>query len=182
MKVIHGFWTCVDLNTTQQGQSLLGATGTRLDNVLHQHVLRIIERVGQFQHAILGIRQALAMRKNEFLHGALLKVTKFLNLGSNRGTAVGNALQVVGSGNGTATAVIDEFNTCAFDFANGSIRRNTNVRTIDNETKAIIWNMGRPVERAISERVRYKQRLKGLHDKDANLHCTKACVAGKGKA
>ena len=81
------------------------------------------------------------MGKDEFLDGTLLKIGEFLNTRSDRCASIGNSLQVVGSRNGTSTAVINEFDSTSFNLSDISVFGNTDVRSVDNETKSIVGNV-----------------------------------------
>mmetsp|Transcript_4126 Transcript_4126/g.8524 ORF Transcript_4126/g.8524 Transcript_4126/m.8524 type:complete len:286 (-) Transcript_4126:482-1339(-) len=157
MEVIHGIGSRVDLNSSQQGQtSFLDARTSRIDNVPHENVLTLVNGVGEFNHAVLGIGQTLAVGQDQFLHGALLKVGKLLQRHGNLGATVGNALEVVGSGNSRTAASINELNAGTFHLAHRAVLGHAHVGTVNDEALSAVG--------------------------DVSGHGSKSGIAGKGKA
>mmetsp|Transcript_25573 Transcript_25573/g.73945 ORF Transcript_25573/g.73945 Transcript_25573/m.73945 type:complete len:240 (+) Transcript_25573:1794-2513(+) len=73
----------------------------------------------------------------------LLEVRKGLDRHGDWGPSAGNATNVVGGGNGRATAIIDQGNSRPLNLTNGTILGNTNVRTVNKEAASVIGNVSR---------------------------------------
>ena len=143
MEIVELVRSCVDLNSAKHGQTLLDASSTGSNNVLHEEVLRIEESIRKLVHPVIGTPKALAVGQDKLLDSSLLEIRKRLDLSRQRGSTVGNTLEVVGGGNGASTAVVQKLNTATLDLTDGSILGNANVGTIDHQTVSIIGNVGR---------------------------------------
>ncbi|EED86436.1 mucin-like protein [Thalassiosira pseudonana CCMP1335] len=80
MEVIQSIGCSIDLNSTQQSQSLLDTSLSSVDNITNEHILRIIQSIRKFLHTIFSVTKTLSKGKDELLNSSLLKIRELLNL------------------------------------------------------------------------------------------------------
>ena len=138
IKLVRG---SIDLDSTETGKAGLDSSSATSDNILHEKILTVKERIRKLVHPVVGVSKALAVGKDQLLDGTLLEVREALNFCGQRGTTIGNTLEVVGRSDGGSTAVVHKFDTTAFNLADGTVLRNTNMRAVDHEAISIIGNV-----------------------------------------
>ncbi|VEU38586.1 unnamed protein product [Pseudo-nitzschia multistriata] len=100
------------------------------------------KRVGKLDHAVVRVRQALAVGQDEFLDPLLLEVDKVLDA---RGEFLGpthDGLDVAGCGHRRSAAGVHQRNAGPLDLADGSIGRDTYVGAVDDQAVTIVGNVG----------------------------------------
>ncbi|EED86434.1 hypothetical protein THAPSDRAFT_bd1766 [Thalassiosira pseudonana CCMP1335] len=140
MEVVKSIRSSIDLNPSKNGKPLFDASLSGVHNISHQYFLRIVKSVRKFTHTIFSPSQTLSEWKDEFLHSSLLEVRELLKLGSNIGSSISDSLEVVGSSDGTSTAVINEGNSRSLNLSDDTLLGDTNVRSVDDKTVSIIRN------------------------------------------
>mmetsp|Transcript_24604 Transcript_24604/g.36083 ORF Transcript_24604/g.36083 Transcript_24604/m.36083 type:complete len:345 (-) Transcript_24604:284-1318(-) len=143
VEVIHSIRTSINLNSRQYSSSSFETSLARLDNVLHEHILRLKESIRKFRHAIRSFSQTLSMRKDKFLHSTLLEVRKGLNLCSNGSSSFRNTLEVIGCSDGTSAALVNQSNSLTFYTADNAVLGDTNVWSLNNEAVSVIRDVCR---------------------------------------
>ena len=71
MEVVEGVRRGINLDAPEDGQSILDARFSGVDNVIDHDLLRVIQRVGKLFHAIVRLCEAPSEGQYQLLNGAL---------------------------------------------------------------------------------------------------------------
>ena len=132
----------VDLNATQERDSSVPRNERALaqNNLLHELVLRLKERKGQFHHGVGGLRQLIGVRQEHVAHVRLLGVEgihRHIGLLS----PLGDALHVLGGRDAAAAAGTTVRTTPAIHRTDVAPGIDTHVGTVHHQTTASVGNV-----------------------------------------
>jgi hypothetical protein len=135
----HSWWS-VDLNSTKQGNLSItvNVSAALGNNLSHEFVFGVKESIREFSHGAAGSMNAFSMREEHVSNKVLLRIQGVAGRSALLDFSVQYLFDVAASCRGTSAAGTCLSTSSSIDRSNLSRSVDSDVRTVDNKTRASV--------------------------------------------